>query len=308
MARADGEGRVTIAYEDRYALAAFPGFFLLLAALLLREARPARGRAGAPSAAPARGAGAAGLAALLALLLAGFSPFQAEEENVRRGNERLRRGDAPGAIGEYDAAERAVGSHPEIDFDRGSAAAREGRLDEARAALGRAAAAGPGPLASRALQNLGSALAAAGDRDGAVAAFSDALAKDPGNEDARWNLEVLLRKGGAQPKGGAAEQQRSSGNEPKSAPSAQPREPSAAEREEKAGAEARREEERKADAGRERGAEAREKGGSAERRREPLSRQEAEALLDALRAREKRMPLFGPERRKERGRDGSKDW
>jgi Ca-activated chloride channel family protein len=315
MARADEEGRVTVTYEDRYALAAFPGFFLLLAALLLREARAASERASPAPEGPARWRGASGTTALLALFLAGFSPFRAEEENVRAGNERLRAGDAPGALRAYDAAERAVGSHPEIDFDRGSAAAREGRLDDAKAALGRAAATAPGPLASRALQNLGSALAAAGDRDAAVAAFSDALAKDPRNEDARWNLEVLLRKAGGRAKG-SADPQRSSRNEAtggaSSRPSASPAPASASRQEEKASGDGKRDEERKSagDAGRERGAEpseAREKGGP-ERGREPLSRQEAEALLDALRARERRMPLFGRERRKERSGDAAKDW
>jgi Ca-activated chloride channel homolog len=39
MERTELEGRVTLRYEDRYALAAFPAFLLLLAALLLREGR-----------------------------------------------------------------------------------------------------------------------------------------------------------------------------------------------------------------------------------------------------------------------------
>jgi hypothetical protein len=41
MERTELEGRVTVRYEDRYALAAFPAFLLLLAALLLREGRSA---------------------------------------------------------------------------------------------------------------------------------------------------------------------------------------------------------------------------------------------------------------------------
>jgi Ca-activated chloride channel homolog len=42
MERTELEGRVTLRYEDRYALAAFPAFLLLLAAILLREGRTAR--------------------------------------------------------------------------------------------------------------------------------------------------------------------------------------------------------------------------------------------------------------------------
>ncbi len=40
MQRAELEGRLTVGYEDRYALAAFPAFLLLLASLLVREGRP----------------------------------------------------------------------------------------------------------------------------------------------------------------------------------------------------------------------------------------------------------------------------
>lgn len=39
MERTEIEGRTAVVYEDRYALAAFPGFLLLLGALLLREGR-----------------------------------------------------------------------------------------------------------------------------------------------------------------------------------------------------------------------------------------------------------------------------
>jgi len=47
MERTELEGRLTVVYEERYALAAFPAFLLLLASLLLREARTARGEGGA---------------------------------------------------------------------------------------------------------------------------------------------------------------------------------------------------------------------------------------------------------------------
>lgn len=49
MERTEIEGRLTVTYEDRYALAAFPGFLLLLAALVVREARsPLAREEGAP--------------------------------------------------------------------------------------------------------------------------------------------------------------------------------------------------------------------------------------------------------------------
>jgi Ca-activated chloride channel family protein len=42
LERSEIEGRVTVSYEDRYALAAYPAFLAILAALLLREARRTR--------------------------------------------------------------------------------------------------------------------------------------------------------------------------------------------------------------------------------------------------------------------------
>ncbi len=249
----------------------------------------------------------------VALLLVGFSPFQAEEEHVRAGNERLRAGDAAGARRAYDEAERSVGAHPEIDFDRGNAALREGRLEDARAAWERAAAGAPAPLASRALQNLGTALAGAGDREGALRALSDALAKDPSNEDARWNLEVLLRKTGERPPPPRPQAGASSG------PSTPEREAGKSGERER-GREAERPEPERAgaerrDAGKPREAEpaagdASSAGRAAARsaRDEPLSRREAEALLDALQARERHMPFFGGDGAKKRSDDAAKDW
>jgi hypothetical protein len=57
------------------------------------------------------------------------------------------------------------------------------------------------------------------------------------------------------------------------------------------------------------GAHAERRGPRQDRSREPLTRQEAETLLDAFRAREKPMPLFGTEKdRKQRRPDAAKDW
>jgi tetratricopeptide (TPR) repeat protein len=238
-------------------------------------------------------------AALLAFaaVLAGFSPFEREEENVRAGNARLREGDPAGARRSYDEAERAVGRRAEIEFDRGHAAFHEGRLDEAEGAWRRSAESAPGPLASRALQNAGTARAEAGDRAGAVRAFSDALVADPSNDDARWNLEVLLRKeaderardrsGGPAPAPRGREPHAEGDGAPERVP---PRERRPGAPEDGDG------EERRAE-----GAEGRARGA-------PRSRQEAEALLDALRAGEKDPPLFGSERGEGRRSDGAKDW
>ena len=80
----------------------------------------------------------------LAALLLAASPFEAEQPEVRAGNEALRAGDPAAALPRYDAAEREVGPHPEIDFDRGNALHAAGRPEEARAAWKKAAERAPG--------------------------------------------------------------------------------------------------------------------------------------------------------------------
>jgi Ca-activated chloride channel family protein len=244
---------------------------------------------------------------LLALALA-FSPLQAEEENVRAGNEKLVAGDPKAALQHYDTAEQKAGAHPEIDYDRGHAAYKAGRLDEAVEHFRRAAEKAPAPLASRALQNAGNALAAKGDEPGALGAFRDALRKDPSNEDARYDLEVLLRrKEQPPPKSGTDKEQQ--GPAPKKEqgegqdqgkPPPQPGEKGDEKKQQQPGAEKQEPQggQPKPQPGEERAAE---KAG-------PLSKQDTERLLDALRARERKLPQ-DPRRGRRSGRtDVDRDW
>jgi tetratricopeptide (TPR) repeat protein len=241
-------------------------------------------------------------APLAALILAlGIpSPFRTEEPHVRDGNARLAAGAPAEALRLYDGAERAAGARAEIDFDRGHAALARGDLAAAEAAWRRASDRAPPALASRALQNVGTALAAAGDRDGAARALGDALVRDPSNEDARWNLEVLLR-------------QRAAGTAP-------PRDRAEALPSERGASRAADRDERGARAeppprvavrgepGRDETAVTPPGSARTGGRREPLSRQDAEALLDALRARERQAPFPVRERRTGRRPDAAKDW
>lgn len=265
----------------------------------------------------------------LALGLAGFSPFQAEERNVREGNERTLAGDPAGALRRYDAAERAVGPRAELDYDRGDALYRLGRTEEARQAWQRALERGAGDLSSRALQNVGTALAAGGDTEGAVAAFTEALRKDPRNEDARFDLEVLLRKREARgrqgdgQKGpgkqgeGKPEDAGQGGTSPQAGASAPPPGPGPQpDRKEAADGKGRPPQPAPAQADARPGPEAGPSPGAAEARGEAraregagqLAKQDAARLLDALRARERSMPLAGAARRDARRADADHDW
>jgi len=252
----------------------------------------------------------------LLALLAAASPFEAEHPEVRAGNQALQGGDPAAALPRYEAAERDAGQRAEIDFDRGNALQQAGRSEEARAAWRRAAEKGPAPLASRALQNTASALDAAGDQAGAIRALGEALQRDPANEDARYNLEVLLRrkaegKGAPRDEGKQGkpkpdgQQQQGAGGDPKDQ---QDQGRKKAQPDPKAGQspDQKKEQERR-DAGTSSAGDqkAADRDGAAGRR-EPLGKQDAERLLDAMRSRERTMPLAPagpPSTRRETGRD-----
>lgn len=273
----------------------------------------------------------ASIALLLLPLCLAASPLRREQPDVRAGNERLLGGDPAGALERYAAAERAVGIRPELEYDRGTALLRQGKTAEALAALRRAAERGDGPLASRALQNVGGALDAAGDRDGAIRAFADALQRDPSNEAARFNLEVLLRRrsqerrsGGARDaperreakagqrdeaqarRAGAPDEQGDREAEPERKEAGAPRP-----RDEAGDGRRTPQDRRGAEQGPSPAAtEPRERAGESGRADagEPASRQDAERLLDAVRARERNLPPGAWRRREARRRDVEKDW
>jgi Ca-activated chloride channel homolog len=102
----------------------------------------------------------------------------------------------------YDVFRRGLArdSSARLAFDAGAALYRLERYDEAVAAF-RQAARTP-ELRQRSLYNLGNALVrAAEERPGepaplldAVAAFEEALHLSPGDAEARWNLEIALRR------------------------------------------------------------------------------------------------------------------
>jgi Ca-activated chloride channel homolog len=112
----------------------------------------------------------------------------------------------------YDVFRRGLArdSGARLAFDAGAALYRLERYDEAVAAF-RQAARTP-ELRQRSLYNLGNALVrAAEERPGepaplldAVAAFEEALHLSPGDAEARWNLEIALRRLGDDRTGGGS--------------------------------------------------------------------------------------------------------
>ena len=150
------------------------------------QSRPPFRRSAVPPAVPVS------LLLLVTLAAASCSP-------VHRGERLYHKGKYPEA---YDVFRRGLerDSSARLAFDAGSALYRLERYDEAVAAFRRSSR--TPELRQKSLYNLGNALVrAAEERPGeseplldAVAAYEEALRLAPADADARWNLEVTLRR------------------------------------------------------------------------------------------------------------------
>jgi Ca-activated chloride channel homolog len=181
-----------------------------LAARRTRGGRPGTRPAVEPTAAPAvrpRPAGVAALA-LLAALLAGCS---SAAWDARRAERRYDAGDWAGAYQAFEKALDAAGN-PAFAFDAGNALYRQKHYGAAagrwRGTLGEAR------FRQRSAYNVGNAAVRSAEDatgpakdsllDAAVAAYEDALRLDPRDRDAKWNLEIALRRRGERPGGSSS--------------------------------------------------------------------------------------------------------
>ena len=174
----------------------FQWFVAAALALLLAQALLAEG-ARRPRL-PAALGGAAGAASLLPLALLAAACADAAYEDVRRGNEAYAEGAYGDALAAYrEAAARFpedAGTPPEIDYDIGNALHRLERYEEATAASRAAMATAEDPaLWARAAYAAGNHAFRRGDLEAAREAYVGVLLRDPGDRDAKHNLELALR-------------------------------------------------------------------------------------------------------------------
>jgi Ca-activated chloride channel homolog len=139
------------------------------------------------------------------LLLLGFAPFGCSPASwqARRAERRYDAGDWHGAYEEWSRAHQSSGS-PVFSFDAGNALYRQKHYRDATARW--RAALGDQRLRQRSVYNLGNAAVRAAEDatgaekdsllDGAVSAFEEAVRLDPADRDAKWNLEIALRRRG----------------------------------------------------------------------------------------------------------------
>lgn len=132
------------------------------------------------------------LGVLVAVMLAGCDTDPAER--LEAGNAHFQAGDYRDALGAYQAAQVAAPDWPEPYFNAGSALARLGEYEQAAATLNRAIAVGDPALAAKAYYNLGNVYFESGDYSAAARAYQGALLLNPEDHDARYNLELALRR------------------------------------------------------------------------------------------------------------------
>lgn len=126
------------------------------------------------------------------ILLAGCDVNPAERVNA--GNELYLRGDYPAALLAFQAAQVAAPDLPEPYFNAASALALSGQLERAVEALQMVLELGDPALAAKAYYNLGNVYFEMGSFEEAVRAYQQALLLEPSDADARYNLELALRR------------------------------------------------------------------------------------------------------------------
>jgi tetratricopeptide (TPR) repeat protein len=136
------------------------------------------------------------LAAVLAIapLMFGFGLLEKRDAEVEAGNTAMRAGKAEEALGHYDQAVKKLPGDPGAHYDRGAALYALSRFDEAGQEFLRATEAKDPALKASAFYNLGNAFFKKEKFKEAVSAYTRTLGLKPDDKQAKWNLEIALKK------------------------------------------------------------------------------------------------------------------
>jgi tetratricopeptide (TPR) repeat protein len=129
------------------------------------------------------------------LVLAGCASSYAERNNA--GNALYDQTNYRDAVNAYQSAQVDAPDQPEPYYNAGSALAQSGDVDRAIAALNQALKTADDNLAAKAYYNLGNVYFGMSRFDDAIQAYQQALLRNPEDTDARYNLELALKR--AQP-------------------------------------------------------------------------------------------------------------
>lgn len=130
--------------------------------------------------------------------------LEKEHPLIQQGRQAYDAGRYEDALSAFEQAKKERPSDPAVEFNRGDALMKMGRLDEAKQAFQSVADGNSRPdLREKATYNLGNLHAQTGNTREALKAYRRALTMDPSDEQARHNYEVLLRNLPPPQKGGA---------------------------------------------------------------------------------------------------------
>ncbi|MCK4606074.1 MAG: tetratricopeptide repeat protein [candidate division Zixibacteria bacterium] len=145
---------------------------------------------------------------VLAVMFVAASGFAEDYvDQVKNGNDAFRNGDYKTALECYHSAEVDLPESPELEYNMAGALYREGAYEEAVDKYGRAMNTTDIDLESAAHYNLGNTQFRIGDYQKAIERYQKALEINPGDVDAKYNLELARRKLKDQMKSQEQEQQ-----------------------------------------------------------------------------------------------------
>ena len=127
-------------------------------------------------------------------LVLGFGILEKRDGEVEAGNAALKAGKAEDALGHYDQAVKKLPADAGAHFDRGAALYALSRFDEAGQEFLRATEAKEPALKASAFYNLGNAFFKKEKFKEAVSAYTRTLGLKPDDKQAKWNLEIALKK------------------------------------------------------------------------------------------------------------------
>lgn len=142
----------------------------------------------------------AGSALFLALLLTfsqnvwAMNPFEKNHPLVQQGLDAYDAGRYDEALKYFDEAKKQLPTSAPVEFNRGNALYKLGRLDEAKAAYESVEKMDKSELKASDYYNMGNTYARLGDDKAAIKQFRNALKLNPKDAEARHNMEVLMRK------------------------------------------------------------------------------------------------------------------
>jgi len=191
LKRTESDTRLVKQYDEIFEYLLLPALLLLLIEACMGERKRERKQ---KRAGKLDGAKAAVLLALFLPFLGAWNPIERNNRAVESGNASMKNGKAEEALADYDKAIAELPNDPGTHFNRGNALFALSRFEEATAEFLRATQASEPSLKASAFYNLANSYFKNDKYSEAIAAYRHALALDPSNGRAKWNLELAQQK------------------------------------------------------------------------------------------------------------------